>query len=267
MSTDPTAFTGPVPANYARHLVPFMFEPYAAELLARVPLRPGARILELACGTGVLTRQLRDHLPAGATLVATDLNDAMLEQARAALGGDRVDWRRADAQDLPFADASFDVVACQFGLMFLPDKARGFQQARRVLAARGVLLANVWCSPADNVFVAALQQVLQRLYPTDPPRFLDTPYGFHDADVISGLAAGTGFADVRIERVELDCVAGSAVSLATGFAKGSPLTHALLERGADLDAVVREFAAALAPVGGKTPFRTRLAALVLTARR
>jgi ubiquinone/menaquinone biosynthesis C-methylase UbiE len=136
-------FSGSVPQNYDRYLGPVLFEPYAADLVARVPATDGLRVLELACGTGILTRHLRAALPETATLVATDLNPPMVDYARDAVGAPGIDWRQADMQELAFDDGSFDVVLCQFGFMFLPDTVRGFAEARRVLAPGGMLLANV----------------------------------------------------------------------------------------------------------------------------
>src|SRR6185436_8265689 len=123
ISTNTTAFVGSIPENYDRYLGPVLFEPYAADLVDRLALAERADVLELACGTGIVTRRLRDHLGPGARLVATDLNQAMIEYAQTKFASeDSTEWKQADATDLPFADQSFDAVVCQFGLMFFPDK-------------------------------------------------------------------------------------------------------------------------------------------------
>lgn len=166
-----------MPERYDRYLVPLLFDDYATDLTARLPQRDGLRVLEIAAGTGAVTRHLRRALPADATLVATDLNDAMLEYAGAAVGEDGIEWRQADAQALPFEGASFDVVVCQFGYMFLPDKVAGFREARRVLDEDGLLLASVWNGFDENEVARVLQDLLGERFPDDPPRFLDTPYG------------------------------------------------------------------------------------------
>src|SRR5439155_12537094 len=140
----------------------------------RLPHREGLRVLELACGSGIVTRRLREALPESATLVATDLNEPMVAYARKAVGRKGIEWRQADAQALPFADSSFDVVVCQFGFMFLPDKALGFREARRVLAPGGMLLGNVWRSLAENPLLQVIHVTLAELFPDDPPRFLET---------------------------------------------------------------------------------------------
>ena len=263
--TDPHArFLGTVPVFYDRCLGPFLFEPYAHDLARRLVAAQDARVLELACGTGIATLRLRGALPAGAQLVATDASGAMLEFARVKLAGADVHWRTADASALPFRDGAFDAVVCQFGLMFFPDQALAFREARRVLRPGGRFLANVWCPLEDNPAAAIAHAVLSRMFEDDPPQFLRVPFGSGNAGAMRALAIEAGFGNVTVTRVDLPGRAASARVVATGFAKGSPLSLDLLDRGADLDAVARAFEEALARHGGN-PFRSPLAALVLTA--
>jgi SAM-dependent methyltransferase len=262
-----TEFTGSIPRYYDESLGPVMFEPYAADLVQRVPMSGGMRVLELACGTGIVTRLLRAALPAWATLVATDLNEAMVSYARAAVPQEAIDWQAADAQALPFADASFDVVVCQFGIMFLPDIPRGFGEAHRVLAPGGTLLANAWHALADNPAHLALHDAVVAMFPEDPPRFFDTPYGYHERARMLADAAAGGFDDVQLDDVRLHGHGPSALDFATGFVRGSPLTHELVRRGADLDSVARDVGDVLARDGGSAPFTLDLAATVITAKR
>jgi ubiquinone/menaquinone biosynthesis C-methylase UbiE len=257
-------FQGTVPEFYDRYLGPFLFEPFAADLAGRVTSTPGQRVLELACGTGIATRRLSQALGAGAELVATDLNVAMLDVARANLRGAEVHWHVADAQELPFRDGAFDAVACQFGFMFLPDKAAGLRESRRVLRRGGRLLASIWCSLDENPAARIVNDIARRMFPQDPPRFLEVPYGMGDATTMVRLVRDAGFADVTAERVEIVGTVPSARLVATGFAKGSPLSRELLDRGADLEAVAEAFTEALAAHGGE-PFRSPLAAFVVTA--
>jgi SAM-dependent methyltransferase len=260
------AYSGSVPAFYDRYRRP-VFELYATDLVSRLPKAGGLRVLELACGTGIVTRRLREALPESATLVATDLNEAMLAYAQAAVAVDGIVWQQADAQALVFDDGSFDVVVCQFGFMFLPDKVRGFREARRVLGSGGLLLANVWHSLDANPAVGAVHASLARLFPDDPPRFLETPYGYHDSERIRADMSAAGWEDVQLEDVRLRSVAPSAADFAAGFTLGTPLAHELAARGSDVDAVTRALTAALIPVGGDSPFEAQLAAIVITARR
>jgi SAM-dependent methyltransferase len=261
------AFSGAVAGNYDRFLGPALFEPYAADLIVRIPREEDLRVLEVACGTGIVTRRLREALPASASIVATDLNEPMLEHARAAVPLSGITWQQADAQELPFEDGSFDVYACQFGLMFLPDKVRGLREARRVLAPGGLLVANVWESGASNSHVPPMQAALDRRFPDSPPTFLDVPHGYNDLERIRSDLDAAGWEDATIESVRLPSSSPTALDFATGFAAGSPLTHELAARGADPVDVAAEMANELAGVGGDAPFAVELGALVISGRR
>jgi SAM-dependent methyltransferase len=259
-----TRFEGSIPAFYDRDLGPFLFEPYADDLALRVIAQPGASVLELACGTGIATRRLRERLPEGAQLVATDVSPAMIARARARLSGYDVHWRTADATALPFRDGVFDAVVCQFGLMFFPDRGRGLSEARRVLRLGGTLIVSVWCSLADNPSGEIVDRVVSLMFEDDPPRFMRVLYGAIDAEALHALAIQAGFTSVTVSRVDLEGRAASARAVATGFSRGSPLSLELAERGADFEAVVDAMTAELERHGG-SPFRSPLAALVLTA--
>src|SRR5215218_7346974 len=193
LGTD-TAFAGSIPQVYERYLVPLIFEPYAADLARRTVRQRASRVLEIAAGTGVVTRQLAKTLSPGVSIVATDLNQAMLDQAAAEGTARPVEWRQADALHLPFPDACFDVVVCQFGVMFFPDKARAFAEARRVLRSGGQFIFNVWDRIEHNDFADTVTRALGTLFPDDPPRFLArVPYGYHDLTVIAQDLAEGGF--------------------------------------------------------------------------
>jgi SAM-dependent methyltransferase len=262
-----SAFSGSVPEFYDRYLGPWLFEPYAADLAERLPEGDGLDVLEIACGTGIVTRRLLEALPDSATLVATDLNDPMVEYARAAVPDPAIVWQQADAQALPFEDGSFDVVVCQFGFMFLPDKVQGFREARRVLRPGGLLLANVWHSRDENPWARSVHTAVAELFPSDPPRFLETPYGYFDPERIRDDLAGAGWDGVQLDAVRCESLAESAEAVATGITKGSPLSYELAERRAEPETVAEELTQRLAAVGGERPFTAALAATVITARR
>jgi SAM-dependent methyltransferase len=262
-----SAFSGSVPEFYDRYMGPWLFEPYAADLVARLPERDELEVLEVACGTGIVTRRLREELPASAILVSTDLNEPMVEYARGAVPDPAIVWQQADAQALPFEDRSFDVVVCQFGFMFLPDKAQGFREARRVLRPGGVLLGNVWLSRDENPWADSVHTTVAELFPADPPRFLETPYGYFDPERIHADLAEAGWDGVQLDDVRLESLAESARDVATGIAKGSPLSFELAERGADPETVVAELSQRLAAIGGERPFTAELAATVISATR
>jgi ubiquinone/menaquinone biosynthesis C-methylase UbiE len=273
MNSRPSEFTGEIPAFYERHLVPVIFAPYADDLATRLSLhltgREGAAapaVLELAAGTGAVTRRLLSVLPAEARLVATDLNPNMLAVAAAALGPDpRLAFAPADATALAYADGTFDAVFCQFGWMFFPDKRAAAAEARRVLVPQGRLCFNVWGAFADNPFGRITHEVVAAMYPDSPPQFYATPFGWHDPAEIRATLAAAGFAEPSLGWVTRPVVAASAADFARGLVRGNPIALDLAGRGADLDAVERAVALGLAAVGGAAPFRSTSRALVVTA--
>jgi ubiquinone/menaquinone biosynthesis C-methylase UbiE len=220
-----TAFAGSIPALYQRYLVPLIFESYAADLALRVLQRQPARVLEIAAGTGVVTRQLAATLPPDIQIVATDLNQPMLDHAATLEISRLVEWRQADAMQLPFQDEMFDVVVCQFGVMFFPDKAKAFSEARRVLRAGGYLLFNVWDEIKENEFADTVTRALETVFPSDPPRFMvRIPHGYHDLSTIAQDLRRGGFTK-QIESTTLAARsrAGSPRIPAIAYCHGTPL--------------------------------------------
>jgi len=227
-------FAGSIPKLYETHLVPLIFEPYATDLANRLRSRSLARVLEIAAGTGVVTRALASALPESVAIVATDLNQAMLDQA-ASVGTKRaVKWQQADAMQLPFGDATFDAVVCQFGVMFFPDKARAFAEARRVLRPGGVFLFNVWDRIAENEFADTVTTAPRVLLPKDPPRFMArTPHGYHDRRTIErDLASGGFVAAPKIDTVAARSRAASPRIPAIAYCQGTPLRNEIESRDA-----------------------------------
>jgi SAM-dependent methyltransferase len=227
-------FSGSIPEFYERYLVPLIFEPYAADLAARLASTSLTRVLEIAAGTGVVTRTLASALPEGVTIIATDLNQPMLDHA-SALGTKRpVQWRQADAMKLPFEDATFDAVVCQFGVMFFPDKAKAYSEARRVLKPGGTFLFNVWDRIEQNEFADTVTTALQSVFPSDPPRFLArTPHGYHDKDIVQrDLATGGFTASPEITTVTARSRAQSFKIPAIAYCQGTPLRNEIEARDA-----------------------------------
>jgi len=227
-------FAGSIPRFYETYLVPLLFEPYAADLASRLAAKAPGRVLEIAAGTGVVTRALAAALPERASIVATDLNQPMLDQA-AALGTRRpVEWRQADAMQLPFADGVFDAVVCQFGVMFFPDKARAFAEARRVLRPGGVWVFNVWDRIEENEFADVVTAALAPLFPADPPRFLArTPHGYHlPGKVAEDLARGGFAAPPEIVTLAARSRARSPRDPAVAYCQGTPLRSEIETRDA-----------------------------------
>ena len=268
MSQADKAFTGSIPALYEKYLVPPLFKPHAEELVRKVAAVEPRRILELAAGTGVVTRLLAQNLPQS-RIMATDLNEPMIALARSLCMADGVEWRQADAMSLPFPDGSFDAVLCQFGVMFFPDKHVAFGEARRVLAPTGRVFFNVWERLETNPYAEVITSVLGEMFPDDPPLFLARlPYGYHDVDSIRRMLQEAGFDRIEAERVEKAGPSPSATDVATGFCQGTPLRNEIEARNASrLDEATRATAAALAARFGEGPLTEPTAAILVTAQR
>ncbi len=234
MSDSDKAFTGSIPMLYESHLVPLLFEPYAEDLANRLAARSPSRILEIAAGTGVGTRALARRLGESASIVATDLNQAMLDQAAARGTAQPVEWQQVDAMALPFADGAFDAVVCQFGVMFFPDKPRAFAEARRVLRPGGIFIFSVWDRLAENDFADTVASALDDLFPTDPPRFMArTPHGYFDPSVIERDLLAGGFTQrPQIVTVTERSRAPSPRVPALAFCQGTPLRNEIDARDA-----------------------------------
>jgi SAM-dependent methyltransferase len=229
-----TIFGGSIPRLYETYLVPLIFEPYAVDLANRLAAKSVlTRVLEVAAGTGVATRALASILPEHVAIVATDLNQSMLEHA-SALGTSRpVEWRQADGLQLPFPDGTFDAVVCQFGVMFFPEKSRAYAETRRVLRPGGVFIFNVWDRIEDNEFADTVTTALESMFPSDPPRFLARiPHGYHDRSAIEqDLAAGGFIASARIDTVAARSRAPSSRAPAVAYCQGTPLRNEIEARG------------------------------------
>lgn len=227
-------FGGSIPQIYEQYMVPLIFKPYAMDLARRVSELQPRRVLEVAAGTGVLTRHMAESLPRGTAIVATDLNQPMLDQAAEVGISGQVTWRQADAQKLPFPDASFDIVVCQFGAMFFPDKVAAFHEARRVLAPRGTFLFNVWDRIEVNEFADTVTRTLAEVFPADPPRFMArVPHGYHDRAAIERDLALAGFQQSAfIETVAARSRADSPQIPAFAYCQGTPLRGEIESRDA-----------------------------------
>jgi ubiquinone/menaquinone biosynthesis C-methylase UbiE len=256
-------FGGSIPEYYDRVMGPAQFERFADDLVRRLPQKPPGAVLELACGTGIATMRLRERVHAGVRVVATDISQAMLDYARAKTRG-AVEWRLADAAALPFADGEFGAAVCAFGVMFVPDKARAFAEARRVLREQGILLFNVWDGLENNRHGNAADEVLSETFPNDPSmKFGALPYEFNDRTHIAGMLRRAGFAPPRFEAVRLQCSAPTARVFATGQLRGTPRGSLIAQRGGDVDLVLDRLASRLARIGGEAPFSYSAQALVV----
>jgi ubiquinone/menaquinone biosynthesis C-methylase UbiE len=263
-------FAGSIPEIYDSLLVPLIFESYARDLAERVAGLDPRSILETAAGTGVLTRALGSRLPAAARIVATDLNQPMLDRAAERQQEDRrISWRQADALNLPFADAEFDVVVCQFGVMFFPDKVRAYREARRLLKPDGRFLFSVWDRISENEFADVVTGAMAAVFPKDPPVFLArAPHGYHDVQTIREELIAAGFGPVSVETLDATSRANSARDAAIAFCQGTPLRNEIEARDASrLEEATAAAAEALARRFGNGAIEGRIQAHVITAGR
>jgi SAM-dependent methyltransferase len=262
-------FDGEIPRIYDDCLGPVLFDPYADDLSHRVAADGLKDVLELACGTGILTRQLMNNLPLATRIVATDLSEDMLAYARGKMGpSNRVEWRQANAMDLPFPNGSFDAVVCQFGWMFMPDKTVASREALRVLRPGGTFLFNVWESLAQNDLPRVVQAALEERFPGDPPQFLPFAFGYHERRDITTALQTAGFPHVSILEVAKRGATSSVRQVAIGLVTGTPLRYALQDRGNINPAeLIDTIADRLAKEFGDPPATANFLALAVTARK
>jgi SAM-dependent methyltransferase len=267
MARTDIVFSGSIPRLYDLHTGGLLFAPYAANVVQRLSDLASGHLLETAAGTGIVTHALAAALPEAVEIVATDLNQPMLDHAAAKPGMERVTFRQADALALPFPDRTFDAIICQFGIMFFPDRVAGMREARRVLKPGGRFLFSVWDRMEDNPIIAVIVAGLARRYPSHPTWFPErVPCGYHDPEAIRADLQSAGFKSASIETVRLAGHAPDARSPATGMCQGTPMRAEIealdpggLERATDAVAV------AVAKRFGDGPFEVSLQALVIEA--
>ncbi|WFU26401.1 methyltransferase domain-containing protein [Bradyrhizobium sp. CB1717] len=269
MSNTDKVFAGSIPKIYDEYLVPLIFSVYAQDMARRVAARSPSVLLEIAAGTGAVTRAVAAALPRGVRYVATDLNEPMLAvAAQRQADDDPITWRQADGMALPFGDAEFDVVCCQFGAMFFPDRIKAYGEVKRVLNPGGTFVFNVWDRIEDNVLAHEATVALAKLFPDDPPRFMiRTPHGYHDKAVIRTDLERAGFRDISIETRSEISRAPSAEYVAIALCQGTPLRSEIEARDAGkLQAATDIVAEALRTRHGSGAIDGKIQAIVIEAR-
>ncbi len=263
-------FAGSIPKLYETYLVPLIFQPYAADLASRLASRSLSRVLEVAAGTGVLTRNLASVLSESVSIVATDLNQPMLDLASDVGTKRPVEWRQADAMQLPFESGVFDAVVCQFGVMFFPEKSKAFSEARRVLRSGGAFIFNVWDRIEENEFADTVTTALESVFPDDPPRFMArTPHGYYNfATIERDLESGGFTSSPRIETVAARSRAPSPREPAIAYCQGTPLRNEIEARDKSrLGEATDAAAEAIARRFGPGPVDGKIQAHIVTVER
>lgn len=268
MNNQNVQFAGSIPEFYDRHLGQVIFEPYARDMAQRVAGSVSSGpVLETACGTGILTAHLRKLLPDAAELIASDLNQAMIDFARSKQDiPSTIEWKQADAAALPFSDRSFSAVVSQFGMMFIPEKSAAIKQGKRVLMEGGLFAFSVWDSLEHNHFGRTAHEVITSFFDSDPPTFYQIPFGFHDPDPWLNLLRKEGFNNPEAHLVSFEARSDSAESFAVGLVQGNPTSIAIQDRGLSFDSIVSAVRDALIRIGGDHPFHSPMQAYVFIAR-
>lgn len=267
MTESHTAFVGSIPENYDRYLGPLIFEAYAMDLAKRVAVPSSGVVLETAAGTGIATCHLRKALPLDVHIVATDLNETMLNVAQAKFGAhENVEFRPADAIQLPFDDGSFDAVVCQFGIMFFPDKLAAMREAARVLKPGGSFLFNVWDSYEHNHLIRTVNETIAQCLPDSPPSFFDVPYGYYHLDDIKTSLGEAGFDDIDIAVQPRASTCEVARHVALAFVLGTPMQVQIeARRPESLPEIVDAVEHAISTAYGHTSISAKMQAMVFRA--
>jgi ubiquinone/menaquinone biosynthesis C-methylase UbiE len=263
-----SSFTGSIPENYDRYLGPFLFDYFAEDIAKRLKILNPKEILEIACGTGIVTKKISEALP-DAKITASDLNIDMIEFAKTKINGNSsIQWKTADAMDLPFSNESFDAIICQFGVMFLPDKEQFFWEAKRVLKPGGTFIFNSWDSLEANHLFLNADKVVSEIFKDDPPDFYKVPFSFYDKDEIREILSKVGFNEINIEYKENKCVSESAESLVIGIVKGNPIYSQINERDPSMmPHVINKMEKVIGLKYGEKPVRANIKALICICKK
>ena len=268
MSAGDSEFTGSIPEIYDNYLVPLIFDDYAHDLARRVSGTGAKDLLEIAAGSGVVTRAIAPLLPPDANYVVTDLNQPMLDHAaKMQKPDDRILWRQADAMNLPFDTASFGVVFCQFGVMFFSEKQKAYGRVHHILKPGGSFIFNVWDKIEENELVNIVNAQVVRIFPQDPPMFMRrAPHGYYDKAKIRDDLKKAGFGEISITTVEKVSRAPNAHDVATAYLMGSPWRDEIEARGANmLEQVVEQARQAIVTRFGSGPIEAKIQAHIINA--
>ena len=267
MAETDALFSSAIASGYDLYLRPLLFEPYAEDLARRAAALEPSKILEIAAGTGVVTDALLDALP-GSAIVATDLNPAMLAVAAGRLSSERIQFLQADAQDLPFGEALFDMVVCQFGVMFFPDRVAAYRETKRVLKPGGTFLFNAWGRLAENDVSRIVADAAASFIGGETRNFVErVPFGYHDTGQVEADLRTAGFEHIAWEKVDKRSRAPGSRETAAGLCLGSPLRHEIEAHAPGrMEALIDAIELELAPLVRDGELDAPMSANVFTAR-
>ncbi|PWT99462.1 MAG: ubiquinone biosynthesis protein UbiE [Bacteroidetes bacterium] len=262
MGKNDVAFGGSVPQIYDECLGPFLFEPYALDLIGRIPSKKIDSVLEIACGTGRVTKHLRNYFPSKVKITALDLNADMIAIAQRRVAG-KVEWKVADAQSLPFESEEFELVVCQFGLMFMPDKIKALQEAYRVLKPGGCFLLNTWDKIENNMAPYLAQKIINSFFDNDAPTFYSVPFSMHDMQELGLMLEKSKFKNSEIIMVAKEGISESANNVAKGYIEGNPIIISFNEKNPKLaPAIISRLTEEFELTLGNHPMKSNLQAWV-----
>lgn len=267
MSNSNPSFKGTIPRIYDEHLGPLLFEPYALDLMDRIKKKP-ASVLEIACGTGIVTSHLRRSLPSSAKLTATDISLDMLNIGRSKMADKRIEWKLADVQQLPFDEESFDLVVCQFGFMFVTDKPKALREVYRVMTSGGIFMFSTWDKIENNRASAIANKVINSYFENDPALLSQVHFSMFNPDEIKAMLKHAGFHDIKIELVKKEGKSSSASHAAVGFVEGSLVYLEIMNKIPSMEKkIIEHVTQAFAENFGDAPMIVPMQALVIQCKK
>jgi SAM-dependent methyltransferase len=244
--TAPVAFSGSIPANYETYLGPLFFEPFAKAMIDHIRPMHLEAVLEVACGTGRVTKYLPNTLHPSAQMVITDINPAMVEYAKKVCGTNpRFQWDIVDAVKLPYKAAQFDGILSAFGVMFYSDRRKAYEEAMRVLKPGGVFVFTAWDKMENNPSAHMTTKTLQHFFPENTPAFYHVPFSYWHEPTIHADLTAAGFTSVQMELLNLTGHADSPQSAARGLLEGTPVYTEIIARDESVLAPLNKHLAAL----------------------
>jgi len=252
-------------SHYDEFFGPLYFEPYAVEVARRIDPAGVSTALEIAAGTGRVTRHLRQLIQPSAKLIASDVDDDMLAVAKRKLGHLDIDWQHIDARELPFDDNSIDLVVCCFGYMFVPDKAKAFAEVYRVLKPQGQFIFTTWDRLENNGASYISRSIAEKYFEGPLPASYNAATSMSDESVIRPLLQHAGFAKSTIEKVGLSGVCTSAKEAADGLVHGGMYEEIRKRNPAVIDEIKFKVEKQLADKFGEAPMVAPMSALICRA--